>query len=261
MKIKVAGVELHCDVAGSGPAVLFVHGFPLSGRLWEPAVRRLSSAYRCIVPDLRGMGRSRGTATATMQDYAEDLAVVLDAVGETGPVVAVGLSMGGYVLFEFFRRHRGRVRALVLADTQAVDDKPETRAKRQEMIAAVRQRGSSVAAEAMIEKLFGPDASAGLRREWLEIMSASPSVGVTAALQAMADRPDSRPTLAEIDVPTLIAVGEHDAITPPGVHREMHEAIRGASLEIVPGAGHMLPVEKPEAFGEILERFLAEHFP
>lgn len=256
MKTTSAGIELHYDILGSGPAVLFVHGFPLTGQMWQPSVATLSKSYRCIVPDLRGFGRSQASPTASMRIYADDLATVLDAAAQREPVVVVGLSMGGYVQFEFFRQHRSHVRAMVLADTRANEDNAEGRAKRQEMIAAVAKAGSKAAADAMIDKLFAPGVDPTLRREWLEIMSTASPMGVMAAVQAMADRPDSRPTLATIDVPTLIAVGEHDAITPPDVHREMHQAIRGSQMEVVPGAGHMLPVEKPAEFATLVGGFI-----
>lgn len=256
MKTTVAGIELNYDVVGVGPTLLFIHGFPLTGRMWQPSVEQLSKSHRCIVPDLRGFGKSQASAKVGMRQYADDLAAVLDAAGEREPVVVIGLSMGGYVQFEFFRQHRSRVRAMVLSDTRANADNPEGIAKRQEMIAAVAKSGSKAAADAMIDKLFAPGVNPVIRSEWLEIMTSASPTGVMAAIQAMADRPDLRATLPTIDVPTLILVGEHDVITPPDVHKEMHQAIPGSKLEIVPGAGHMLPVEKPAEFAGLVERFL-----
>lgn len=256
MMTRAAGCELYYEVSGQGPPVMFVHGFPLSGRMWQPIVERISGAYRCIVPDLRGHGRSSATPTADMARYADDLAAVLDADGERRPVVLVGLSMGGYIAFEFFRRHRLRVSALVLTDTRAGTDTQEARTKREETAQAVERGGSRVVADAMVDKLFAPGAAASLRSEWHKIMSHTQPMGVAAALRAMAARSDSTPTLTTIDCPVLIVVGEHDTITPPDVHREMHAAITGSRLEIIAGAGHMTPVEQPDAFAEVLTGFL-----
>lgn len=257
MLAHLNGIELHYEVHGAGRPLLFVHGFPLSGRMWMPAVERLKASHRCIVPDLRGLGRSPAVESAGMREYADDLAALLDEMGEVRPVVLVGLSMGGYVAFEFFRRHRDRLRALVLADTRANDDPPDAKAKREELARAVAEKGSKVAADAMIDKLFAPGVNPALRQEWYDIMKSIPPAGVIAATRAMANRPDSRPTLAAIDLPTLLVVGEHDGITPPDVHREMQAAIVGSRLEVVAGAGHMAPLEKPAEFCRLLTDFIA----
>lgn len=253
---RAAGCELYYEASGQGPPLMFVHGFPLSGRMWQPTVERISAAYRCIVPDLRGHDRSSATPTADMARYADDLAAVLDADGERRPVVLVGLSMGGYIAFEFFRRHRQRISALVLADTRAGADTQEARTKREETAQAVEKGGSRVVADAMVDKLFAPGAAASLRNEWHEIMSRTQPMGVAAALRAMAARPDSTPTLSKIDCPVLIVVGEHDTITPPDVHREMHAAITGSRLESIADAGHLSPLEKPDRFAAALTAFL-----
>ena len=243
-------------VEGNGEPVLFVHGFPLSSRLWEPMIEPLSPEHSLIMPDLRGMGGSGVTPTASMERYAADLAGVLDAIGEKRPVTLVGMSMGGYVAFEFFRRYRGKVKALVLVDTRAGNDTPEAAKGRRETAKKVLDEGSVVVANAMTPKLFGKAAPEPLVESWRGIMSATSPVGVAAALVAMADRPDSTTTLAKIDVPTLIIVGEEDAITPPAEARTMHAAVVGSKLEVIAGAGHMTPVEKPVEFARILGEFL-----
>lgn len=258
MRAHVNGIDMYYEVHGAGRPLLFVHGFPLSGRMWMPAVERLKSSHRCIVPDLRGLGRSSATESAGMKAYADDLTALLDEMAEVRPVVLVGLSMGGYIAFEFFRRHRDRLRALVLADTRANDDPPDAKAKREDMAKAVAEKGSKVAADAMIDKLFAPGVNPSLRQEWHDIMTSIPPTGVIAAIRAMADRPDSRPTLDGIDLPTLLAVGEHDGITPPDVHREMQAAIAGSRLEVVSGAGHMMPLERSEEFCRLMTDFIAK---
>ena len=256
MNITIDGRTLHCEVHGDGPAVLLVHGFPLSGRLWDPVVASLRQEFRLIVPDLRGHGLSAATPTATVGDYADDLAALLDAIGESRPVALVGMSMGGYVAFEFCRRYRRRVGALVLTNTRAQADTAEAARGRRETAARVRLEGSAVVADAMTPKLFGPDAPKALREAWRAIMAATPPDGVAAALLAMADRPDSLATLAGLDCPILIVAGEHDAIAPPADAQAMREAAPHAQLEIVPATGHMTVVERPDRFVAALAAFL-----
>jgi len=252
----VDGHVLSYRVHGEGEPILFVHGFPLSGRLWDAVAADLESDYRCIVPDLRGHGSSEPTASATMADYADDLAGLLDALGENRPVTLVGMSMGGYVAFEFCRRYPTRVRALVLTNTRAQADTAEAAEARRETARRVLAEGSAVVADAMAPKLFGPAASDELRTEWRRIMADTPPAGVAAALHAMAIRPASFDTLADIDAPVLIVAGGEDVITPPADAERMHESAPGSRLEVVADAGHMLAVEKPVELVAILRSFL-----
>src|SRR6185369_8835312 len=128
-RAKLNGVNIAYEDVGSGPVVLLLHGFPINGRMWSPVIPALSDAFRLIIPDLRGMGESEATAmtatTTSMGDYADDAAALLDHLKIHEPVVVVGLSMGGYVAFEFHRLHQSRVRALGLIDTRSEGDSPE----------------------------------------------------------------------------------------------------------------------------------------
>lgn len=257
MRVDADGVEIDYEVDGEGEPIVFLHGFPLSGRLWDPAVQDLRGEFRCIVPDLRGHGRSETSARVDMARYADDVAALLDSLGETRPAVVVGHSMGGYVAFEFFRRHPQRVRAVVLVDTRAVPDSPEAARVRRETAASVLREGSALVAGEMERRLFGISASPELRARWREIMASTPPAGVAAALRAMADRPDSMSTLAALDRPVLIVVGAEDSITPLGEAQRMYRAHPSATLEVISGAGHMTPVERPTAFVAALRRFLS----
>lgn len=255
MRIEIDGVTLNVEVHGEGEPVLFVHGFPLSGEMWRPTVERLAGV-RAIVPDLRGHGASEAGGEPDMERYARDLADLLDRVGEPGPVTVVGLSMGGYVAFELYRRFPERVRALVLVDTRAGPDSAEAAQGRLESAERVLREGSGGLAAEMAGKLFAPGVSEALRERWRGIMAATPPAGVAAALRAMARRHDSTETLRTLRVPVLVVVGEDDAITPPEEARRMAEAAPGARLEVVPGAGHLTPAEQPERFAALLGEFL-----
>ncbi len=250
---------LHYTDTGTGPPLLFVHAFPLSGSMWEPQVAALAGEFRCIVPDLPGFGESAAGEPWTMDRFADDLARVLDDAGVAAAVVC-GLSLGGYVSFALHRLHPARVRALILADTRAGADSEDGRRKREATIALAREAGVGAVAERAINGLLGkstrdrsPDLVAATRAR-----AAAASVeAIVGASRAMMDRPDSTARLAEIHVPTLVIVGDEDVLTPPREARAMVDAIPGARLEIIPGAGHLTNLERPAAFTCAVRDFVA----
>jgi len=258
-RLMVHGVNLAVEVRGEGPAILFVHGYPFDHTIWRDQIDALEG-YRRIAPDLRGMGQSDAPDLGYgMAIYAADLAALLDALG-VNEVILCGLSMGGYVAFEFLRNWRPRVRGLVLMDTRAEADSPEARRARDATAAIARERGSSAVAEAMLPKILSPATLAG-HPEVVErvraLMAGTPVPGMVGALAAMRDRPESEsllPTLAGL--PTLVLVGEADVLTPPDQARAMAQVIPGARLAVIPGAGHIPPVEQPAATTEALQEFL-----
>jgi len=257
-KISIDGRQVHYRVQGDGPPILFVHGFPLSGRLWDSVVAELRSRYRCVVPDLRGHGESEATPSVTMGGYADDLVRLLDVLDEHHPAVVVGMSMGGYVAFELCRRYPARVSALALTNTRAQADTAEAARGRRETAQRVLIEGSSVVAEAMAGKLFGPDAPEELKQEWREIMAGTPPLGVAAALEAMASREASFDTLSGFQGPVLVVAGAEDGITPIEDAEAMCAAADHSRLVIIPGAGHMTPVERPLELSVALESFVDE---
>lgn len=256
MEIEIDGVRLYASVRGSGPPLLLVHGFPLHGGMWDGVAERLEDRARVVVPDLRGHGRSEPSRTATMRRYADDLVAVLDAAGENGPVVVVGMSMGGYVALEMVRRHPDRVRALAMIASRAGADTPEAVAGRRETAARVLREGSAPVAAGMVDRLFAPSAADALRAYWHQEMAATPPAGVAAALRAMARRPDSRRTLKRLHCPLLVVVGADDGITPPTEARAMAEAAPDARLRVIAEAGHMVPVERPAEVAAALRDFV-----
>ena len=258
-RITVNGVSLAVEEQGEGSAVLFVHGYPLDRTIWREQLGALEG-FRCIAVDLRGMGQSDAPDLGySMPVYAADLAALLDVLGVDN-VVLCGLSMGGYVALEFLRQWRSRVRGLVLMDSRADADTPEVRRARDAAAATARERGAGAIADAMLPKMLAP-ATLSRRPEVAErvraLMSGTPVAGMVGALAAMRDREESvslLPTLA--GVPTLVVVGEADMLTPPDQARAMAEAIPGSRLAIIPGAGHLPPVEQPEATTVSLREFL-----
>lgn len=252
------GRAIGYDDVGSGVPVLFVHGFPHNRSLWAPQLGALAAPARTICMDLRGFGESAGGASEGVDGYADDAAALLDTLG-IDRVVLAGLSMGGYAAFAFWRRHRQRVRALVLCDTRATADNETGQQARREMQALARERGSMAVANQMITGMVGRttrEKNPELVDELHRMMSLAPVQGIVDALDALRTRPDSTPTLATIDVPTLIVVGDEDVLTPAKDARTMHLAIAGSRMEVIAGAGHVSNMERPATFNHVLSEFL-----
>lgn len=260
-KVQAGQIELEVVRRGAGTPLLLVHGFPLDHSMWNTQIDRLSQRSQVIATDLRGFGGSQVVGgTATMEQMADDLAAMLDSLGVDEPVVLCGLSMGGYVGFQFWRKHRARLRALVLCDTRAIADTPEGAAGRLKLAETVLREGNGPLAEAMIPKLFGP-ATIEREKEMVEsqrrtILAASRE-GVAAALRGMAARPSAVDYLPQISLPTLVLVGSDDAISTPDEMRGIAAAIPAAEFVVIPHSGHMTPLENPAAFDAAIERFLA----
>jgi pimeloyl-ACP methyl ester carboxylesterase len=259
-RVRAGEVELQVIDRGSGMPVLLVHGFPLDHSMWDSQIARLSERWRVIAPDLRGFGGSQiMPGTASMEQMAKDMAALLEALAIDEPIVLCGLSMGGYVALEFWRQNGPRLRGLVLCDTRAAADTQEAAAGRLETVERVLRDGTQPLADAMLPKLFAaatlerdPQTTARQRQKMLD---AHPE-GVAAALRGMATRRDFRDDLANIVLPTLVIVGEQDAISPVDEMRAIAGAIPSAEFVILPGAGHMTPLEDPAGFNEAIEQFL-----
>lgn len=256
-RFTVRGAELAVEVQGSGPAILFIHGYPLDHTIWRHQVDQLDG-FRRIAPDLRGMGQSAAPDLGySMSTYAEDLAGVLEALGEESAVLC-GLSMGGYIAFEFLRRWPDRVRGLILMDTRAEADSAQGRAGREAQMTLARDQGAGAVAEAMLPKLVAADAAPAVRERVRAMIAATPVAGVVGALTAMRDRADSTVLLPELGrMPVLVVTGAEDAIIPPAEARRLADAIPGAEFREVAGAGHLPCLEQPEATTRVLREFLA----
>lgn len=233
------------------PAVVLLHAFPVDGDMWRPQLEGLSDQWRVIAPDIVYPEPSVDAAADELARLLDDLAL--------DQVVLGGLSMGGYVTMAFWRRHRHRVRAIVLADTRATADTDEVRERRTRQQQQVAGGDISAVVEAMVDGLPGaytkeqrPEVMAEIRR----LMAGATAEGITEALEAMKRRPDSTPDLATMDVPVLVMVGEDDTLSPPDVAEEMCAALPAGRLARVPRAGHLSSLEDPEAFTAELRSFL-----
>jgi 3-oxoadipate enol-lactonase len=248
----------------SRPALLLLHAFPLGAHMWEPQFRDLARDARIIAPDLRGFGGSSDPLPAgvgpSIDDFADDAIVLIRELG-IGPVILAGLSMGGYAAFSVMRRAPDLVRSLILSDTRASADTLQARAGRKAMLALVEREGPQGVARDMMPKLLGrttrernPDAQETVRRL---IKRHSPQAIHNAVLRMM-ERPDARPLLPSISVPTLVIVGEEDELTPPSAAEEIAQGIPGATLVRIAGAGHLPNLEQSGPFDASIQAFLQQ---
>src|SRR5437868_5950289 len=154
--ITVGNSTFHVADEGIGPPLLLVHGFPLDHTMWRHQIAHFKSTHRVIAPDLRGFGKSAVTpGTVTMKQFADDLAGMLPVLGENRPVVLCGLSMGGYIAWQFVEHHRSKLSALIVCDSKAAPDTPEAKSARLEAADLREREGTKFLAETMLPKLFG----------------------------------------------------------------------------------------------------------
>jgi len=244
---------------GDGPPVVLLHPFPANHEFWLPVAESLSTRYRIILPDLRAHGESAaGEGPATMDKHAADLARVMDeARADCAPMI--GVSIGGYILFEFWRKHRARVAALGLCNTKAAADGPEARAARLQAANDVLEHGTEAFLQSMASRVLAKstqqsrpdrvDAALGMMRQM------SPE-DIAEVQRGMAARPDSVDTLKTINVPTLLVTGDEDPMTGVNEAELMRQHIAGSQLRVIPKAGHYSPWEQPEEATKLLRQFL-----
>jgi pimeloyl-ACP methyl ester carboxylesterase len=258
-EVKSDDAEIVYRVLGEGPPVVLLHPFPANHEFWLPVAQALSARYRVILPDLRGHGDSGvGEGPATMEKHASDIARVMDDA-DVGRAPLIGVSIGGYALFEFWRRHRGRVSAIGLCNTKAPADSAEARGGRLQAANDVLERGTELFFETMIPRLLGkttremrPDLVEGA----LRMMRKMSPEDVAQVQRGLAVRPDSAETLKSINVPTLLVTGDEDILTGVNEAELMRQHISGSQLRVIPKAGHYSPWEQPEEAGRLLRQFL-----
>lgn len=256
------GIRIAFDDVGEGSDVLLlVHGHPFNRSMWAPQVEAFrDSGWRVIVPDLRGYGESSVVPGKTPLDlFAADLAALLDEL-RVDAVVIGGLSMGGQIAMEFCRSYQARVRGLLLAATFPQAETGEGRRNRQAMADRLSREGMDAYATEALPTMLAPQSIAALPNVAAHVMSmmrATKPQGAAAALRGRAERPSYEETLARLDVPAVVIVGDEDAFTTRGDAELMRDLLRDAELVWLPAIGHMPNLESPEAFNSALARLLA----
>jgi 3-oxoadipate enol-lactonase len=236
--------------------VIFIHAFPLDGRMWDGQIDGLGGRWPAIAPSLPGFGGAAGVGDVmTMGAAAGRCVQALDAAGMERAVVC-GLSMGGYVAFELWRMARQRIAGIVLANTRSGADTEEAADGRRRLAARLRDEGNGFLV-AEPPPLLGPGASDEVRAFLRDSIADQPAASIAAAAEGMAERPDSTPDLGTLDVPVLVLTSTEDALIPAAVTLEMVPHIKGAQAVTINGAGHLSNLEAPALFGEALEGFLA----
>jgi pimeloyl-ACP methyl ester carboxylesterase len=220
--------------------------------MWSHLGSSLDDAgYTVVAPDLPGDEPELGFDT-----WARRVLGVVD-----GPFVPVGCSMGGYLAFELWRQAADRIVALVLADTRATPDSPEQRLARDDSIRLLGEAGREAFWDDLAPKIFAEDVDPAVVERARTIALEQPVTGLVAAQETIRDRIDSRPTMSTIDVPVLVLVGEEDRLTPPADAEAMVAALPDARFSRIAGAGHLAPLEQPEAVAAAVRAFLLEVAP
>lgn len=254
------GSEIAFTEAGKGIPVVFLHGYPFDKSMWSDQLEPIAAAgFRAIAPDLRGLGETKSSGeVATMDDMARDTAALLDHLGVEQAVIC-GLSMGGYVAFDFMHLFPRRVRGLVLAGTRAPADNEQEKSGREQQVQTILRAGMVPISIATLPKLLAPRTLAekpGVVKRVRTMITRSDPKGAAAAQRGMAARRDYTEDLAKINAPTLIIVGREDSIRPVADAEFMHRGISNSRLEIIEGAAHMTNMEQPEIFNKALLAFL-----
>lgn len=253
--------SLSYQLTGSGQPIVFLHPFPMDHRLWEHQVAHFSPHYQVVTPDLRGFGNSDGfgVQTPSIEQMADDLNALLEALKITEPIVLCGLSIGGYVALRFAQKYFSRLRGLVICDSRAQADTDETKAGRDRMITFAREHTAAEIVEKVLSGLLGKTSlrtRPHLVERVKEIGSSQSQQAILDALAALRDRPDATNWLEKITIPTLLIFGEEDALAPSHVIKTLTAGLPNATLVKLPQAGHFSALEQPEMFNEALEEFL-----
>ena len=256
--IRSSDAQLRYEVVGKGPTVVLLHPFPLNHSFWAGVTAQLSTRYRLLLPDLRAHGASElGDGPATMRKLADDLGQICHQE-QAGKATFIGVSIGGYLLFEFWRRYREPVAALVLANTRADAETAESKATRLLVAERVLREGTAGFIEEMLGRVLSPATRSSrpdivdAARKMMQAMSPEDVAGVQ---RGIAERPDSVSTLASINVPTLVIAGEDDSV-PLSEFQRMYKSIFSSMLRTISRAGHYAALEQPEEFGRLLREFL-----
>jgi 3-oxoadipate enol-lactonase len=258
---SVNGVTIAFDQAGRGhDAVVLVHGHPFDRSMWRPQIEAIANAgWRVIVPDLRGYGESSVVeGVTTLGDFARDIAALLDSLGIDRAVLG-GLSMGGQIVMEFCRLYPERLKGIVLAATFPRAETADGKRSRHAMADRLLREGMDGYAAEVLPNMVAVSTVAALpevAEHVLTMMRRAHPAGAAAALRGRAERPDYEATLATLDCPALIVVGDADAFTTRDDADCMHALLARSELVWIEGAGHMPNLERPAEFNAALERFL-----
>lgn len=258
---NVNGIKMSVNVAGSGSPLLFVHGFPLNHKMWQSQIDFFQNKFFTIAPDLRGFGRSEVTqGIISMEQHADDLNTLLNELKIEEPVIFCGLSMGGYIAWEFWKKYSHRLQSLILCDTRANTDSKDGINTRLKMVDLVLKHGSHAIASSMIPNLISEhsqNTQPEIAKCLVEMIESTDPEGIAASQRGMAERKEFSDKIVDIQVPTLLIVGSEDRLTPPDVMKTMHSRIPGSKCIEIPDVGHMSTMEAPDFVNQAIDDFLS----
>jgi 3-oxoadipate enol-lactonase len=258
MHLAVDGARLFYEQPGDGPDVVLLHPTPVDHGFWLPLAPSLTSRYRVLLPDLRGHGQSQaGEGAITVGRLAADTLRMMDEAG-IGRAVLIGCSIGSYTLYELWRRAPERIAGLAFCCGKPQADTAEVRARRQEWIAEIEERGPQPFFDRMLDSLVGKPSlrrAPQIARELRGMMERMRPEAVIATQRGLMERPDSLATAKTITVPAAVLAGSLDGSSTPEEMKQLADAIPGAAFYLLNEMGHYAPYEQPEAVGALLRRF------
>ncbi len=256
-----SGNLISVTLAGQGQPLVLLHGFPLDHRQWQAQLSGLAEHFRVIAPDLRGFGKSTLTEQAySLADLADDVEQVRLHLVDAGPIALCGLSMGGYVAFEYWRRYSRNLSALVLTNTKPDADDATAKANRRTMIGEAERAGSWSVVSGLIGKQLTKhhvEQRGAIYHSVQQMMKECTVDGVRGALRAMAERADFTAALPSLTTPTLVIAGEEDPITPAAATRMWSAMLPNAACHVVAESAHLTPLEQPQHFNSLVREFLS----
>ena len=260
--VKVNDIQLAYFEIGKGLPLVFVHGFPLNHRMWEPQFTDLQDVGHLIAPDLPGHGESGSRSGVYFMDQvADDVNALVDALEISVPLVLCGLSLGGYMLGQYFTKYGLRLAGLIFTATRASGDSPEAKLNRDRLVGIAESGGVNALVDAVLPKFMAPQTyqtHPELVKQVRDIMQAASLHGAIGDLLGMKARPDTFDLIANIRIPTLVIHGTQDQLIPLSEAERIRDTIPGSRLVIIPEAGHLPNLEQPDLFNRAVRDFLRQ---
>ena len=259
MKSIINGLSVNTFGDPEKPSIIFIHGFPYDHTMWENQIEALKNSYYCVAYDVRGLGESYvGDGQYVMEFFVYDLFSIIKELKLIKPIIC-GLSMGGYIALRAFEKDQNIFGGLILCDTRSNPDDNAAKLKRAENINLINTEGLIKFCDMFVKNTFAEETPREDGTTFLTVLHKTYNqnpVGVKGCIIAIGSRTDTTPFLSQIKLPVLIIVGSFDKLTPPPLMRAIAEKIPDSEFGIIPRAGHMTPVENPDAVNDLLIGFL-----
>ncbi|MBC8048253.1 MAG: alpha/beta hydrolase [Fimbriimonadaceae bacterium] len=240
--------------------IIFLHAFPLDGRMWMQQVLHLKDDYTIIVPDMRCFGKSATSENVfcSMETYSNDVLQIINDL-DIDKAILCGLSIGGYIILRSLQKFPERISKIILADTKSENDDNAGLINRANTIIKLQDNKKDEVIEGLLGKLLCKNTienKSAVVNDAKANMQQQTALAMMSATAALAMRTNTKESLKEINIPALILVGEEDVITPPSASETLHNNIANSEMQIIKNAGHLSNFENPEDFNAALSQFL-----